>query len=378
MLNVFSSHSSTHFYRGQSSFIYTGDTLAFLALQPSAQSPTPFLSFRVDVLNSLIQSIRPQPVPFQPANLNKSASTASLPVSVSLPQSAEDLLNVTHSAHHQPALVVHVDKSAIDRSAVDKSALDKSPIDRSAIDKSTIEKPTIEKQVSEKSQNVEKVHSSSVFGMQVKGSASKLGAAEVMDVLGVKEPTAVLRVGRSYQPESFWRSLAPDACPAISREHFSISAVKQRSGSVGEDDMYNRRSGYRFYLCCNSLNGLAVLNPSSGGPSPAFLQKDTSGAAAYEIYQGTEIELAGIIRLVFHESLNSHNATVSTAAGSAPRSINFVPAAVLRPPVSVNTAHSVKGALGGSVAGSASASFIGDDESDIDDAFSKTGFRAAA
>ena len=316
--------------RGQSAFVYSGDVLAFLALQSGSTSPTPFLSFKVEMLNPLIQSIRPQPVPFQASNsangLSKSSSSASLPVAASMPQSADDLVNITHVAQ-----------------AVPEKAVIQMPIGPQAS-----------------------------FWLQVKNSKTN----EPIEALMVKEPSGVLKIGRSFQPESFWRSLAPDACPAISREHFSISATRQRSGSVVEDESMFKRSYYKFYLCCNSLNGLAVLNPllNTGGSSPVFLQKDTPGASAFEIFEGTEIELAGVIRLVFHESLNPHNGTVSTATGSGTRSINFVPAAVLRPPVSVNTAHSVKGAM---ATASASASFISDGEIEIDDAFSKTGFKAA-
>jgi hypothetical protein len=116
-----------------------------------------------------------------------------------------------------------------------------------------------------------------------------------------------------------------------------------------------------------------VLNPQQS--SPVFLQKDTPGASAYEIFDSSEVELAGSIKLVFRETLNSMAASASTASGT--RSINLVPAAVLKPPVSVLTAHSSKGPLHSSFTGSANASYIASDN-EIDDAFSKTGFRAAA
>lgn len=253
--------------------------------------------------------------------MTKSSSAGSLPVVASLPQSAEDLLNVTNA----------VDK-------VDRPLISAAP-------------------------------AQTAFWLQVKNTK------DISEPLSVKEPSGVLKIGRSFQPESFWRSLASEACPAISREHFSISAVRQRSGSVveGEDAFpASRGANYKFSLCCNSLNGLAVLNP--GADNPVFLQKDTPGASAYEIFDGTEIELAGVIRLVFREGLNPHNGTMSSAAGSGTRSINYVPAAVLRPPLSANSAASVKPGVN---AGSANASFLSDG-GDIDDVFFKTGFRAAA
>lgn len=215
------------------------------------------------------------------------------------------------------------------------------------------------------------------FWLQVKG------ASKPDDALTASEPSALLRVGRSFQPESFWRSLAPDACPAISREHFTVSALKQRSGSVllaefDDSSALSRPAGYKFFLCCNSLNGLAVINPQN--PTPVFLQKDSPGAGAFEIFDSAEIELAGSIRLVFRETLNQHHTTASSSSGSTAsgtRSINLVPAAVLKPPVNVVTAHSSKGPLHSSFTGSANASYIASDN-EIEDAFSKTGFRGAA
>jgi len=114
------------------------------------------------------------------------------------------------------------------------------------------------------------------------------------------------------------------------------------------------------------MNGVAVLNPPSLGDQevPVFLQKDSPGASNFEIFDGTQIELAGSIRLVFRESITGN--TGSTAASGPMRSINFAPA--LKPPMKI-------AAISSAVA-SASASFI--DDEDFDDAFSKTGFRPAA
>ena len=273
--------------KGQSSFVYTNDTIAFLALQQNAQSPTPFLTFRVEIVNPVIQSVRPQPLGGNTLAAKPSSSSAS-----SLP-GAPASLNV--SSVNEDSLILN--------SAVGTNG------------------------------------NGALFWLQLKNSTS------VDEGLVAPDPMTVIRVGRSYQPESFWRSIAPDACPAISREHFSI-ACTQNEKSVG--------GGYKFSVTCNSLNGLTVYTPS-----PVYLQKDNG---AVEIFDGTEIELAGVIRFVFKEILNPHHGTSSTAT----RSINYVPAAVLRPPVSFSKAVA-----------SASASFIGsaDEEDDPDDAFSKTGFR---
>jgi hypothetical protein len=140
------------------------------------------------------------------------------------------------------------------------------------------------------------------------------------------------------------------------------------------------KAGYRFFLNCNSMNGLAVLNPPSssscsvGTQVPVFLQKDSPGASNFEIFDGSQIEMAGSIRLVFRETLNTNPSLMSgstAATTSAARSIHFAPASVLKPPL---TAYVQKG----SAVASASASFIGDDEESPDDAFYKTGFRPAA
>ena len=302
--------------------MYGGDSIAFLALQPGTQSPSPFLAFKVEILSPLIQTLRPVPQP-APFKAPQTSSTASLPTPASLPQSAEslDVLNLTHVA------------------AASTVVTQRSP----------------------------------PFWLQVKGSNSPI------DVLTASEPSSVLRVGRSFQPESFWRSLAPDACPAISREHFTISAIKLRSGSIvglADDESARGAGGYKFVLCCNSLNGLAVLNPLSS--TPVFLQKDNPGAGAFEIFDSAEVELAGSIKLVFRETLSSHaNSGTSSSTACGTRSINLVPAAVLKPPVTVVAAHSSKGPLHASFTGSANASYIASDN-EIEDAFSKTGFRAAA
>jgi hypothetical protein len=186
------------------------------------------------------------------------------------------------------------------------------------------------------------------FSLQIKGVSAKT-LEEVC--LTATDPNAMIRVGRSHQPETFWRSLAPDACPAISREHFTVSAV------LGD------KGGYRFTLTCNSLNGLGVMPPMTA--NPVFLQKDNN--SSIEIVDGTEIELAGVIRFTFRDTLNT-GSTVAGSTSSGTRSINLVPAAVLRPPVHF-----------GKVTSSASASFIGSaDEDDPDDAFSKTGFKRGA
>lgn len=317
--------------KGQSAFVYSGDSIAFLALQQNAASPSPFLTFKVEILNPLIQAIRPVPVvpaaAGMAAGLPKSASTASLPAA---PASAGSLnSSLVSSAEENEVNVANVAPVRMERPA-----------------KTEAVKP-------ESARAVE----TGAFWLQVK---SKQGSEES---LSSAEPAGAIKVGRSFQPESFWRSLAPDACPAISREHFTITAMKARASSVVEEGMYNARASYRFLLACNSVNGLAVLNPNSG--NPVFLQKDSPGASAFEIFEGTEIELAGIIRFVFREALNPRAATAS-----ATRSINLVPAAVLRPPMSV---HTLKTPL--LLAGSASASFIGSDVEDPNDAFSKTGFR---
>jgi serine/threonine protein kinase len=279
--------------KGQSSFIYTTDTIAFLALQQSAQSPTPFLTFRVEILNPVIQSIRPQPA--LPAQAAVKSSTSS-------------------SSSSLPAAPASLNSSCIN----DESVLS--------------------------------CGSGPAFSLQLKSGG-------VINETSLCSPDAQtsLRVGRSYQPESFWRSIAPDACPAISREHFTISAT-------------SAEKGFKFILTCNSLNGLNVMNSNS--TSPVFLQKDNNGST--EIFDGTEIELAGVIRFVFRESLNptALRSVVIGSTSSGTRSINYVPAAVLRPPVNF-----------GKMTSSASASFIGsadEDEFDPDDAFSKTGFRRGA
>jgi serine/threonine protein kinase len=277
--------------KGQSSFIYTGDTIAFLALQQNAQSPTPFLTFRVEILNPVIQSIRPQPQA-NSTSAKPASSSSSLPMGPG---------SVNVSVMNEDSLILNTAAQAGN------------------------------------------------FWLQLKGSSV---ASEESSLLS-NDIGSMIRVGRSFQPEAFWRAIAPEACPAISREHFSISAV-------------NEKNGYRFMLTCNSLNGLTVASTSP----PVFLQKDNS---PFEIHDGAEIELAsGAIRFVFRETMNpSHGvggvSTVgSTSAGT--RSINYVPAAVLRPPVNFG---------GKTTTASASGSFIAsaDEDEDPDDAFSKTGFR---
>jgi len=276
--------------KGQSSFIYSGDSIAFLALQQNAQSPTPFLTFRVEILNPLIQAVRPQPVATNMSAAKPAASASSLPMG---PGSLNASMN-------EDSLILNT--------------------------------------------GVPSGNTSALFWLQVKGVTNNQEEAS----MSAYEISNIVKVGRSYQPETFWRSIAPEACGSISREHFSIACVSERVG-------------YRFMLTCNSLNGLTVSNTPN---SPVPLQKDSS---PFEIIDGAEIELAsGAIRLIFRESLNPHSASVgSTASGT--RSINYVPAAVLKPPVSFGSKLTSTG--------SASASFIGPDDDEVDDAFSKTGFR---
>lgn len=275
--------------KGQSSFVYSGDTIAFLALQQNAQAPTPFLTFRVDILNPLIQSIRPQPAIVSSQISAKPASSAA-----SLPAGPGSL---NASSINEDSLILNTGGS-----------------------------------------------SGPLFWLQVKGLSSNGEEAS----MSAYEVGSTIRVGRSFQPEAFWRSIAPEACGSISREHFTISAV-------------NEKGVFRFLLTCNSLNGLTVTNAHSNSVA---LLKDSSPV---EILDGAEIELAsGAIRLIFKENLHPHASTVgSTASGT--RSINYVPAAVLRPPVNFGSKMNSTS--------SASASFIAPDDDDPDDAFSKTGFR---
>ena len=370
-----------HLEKGQSSFIYSGDTISFLALQQSNSStPTPFLTLKVVILSGLIQSVRPKPKevpqPAQPvvaaasATSDSGGSARSLPEYIedgsartSPPHSSYNLLNVTCCASATPPPV-------------------EAPQQPPQAPPTRVPTPPMK--------NPSPIHPSQQvppsFGLEVKGKSH-----DAIDTLSVKDPQGVLRVGRTYQPESFWRQIAPEACPAISREHFSVSAMRPRSGSVTEEMMLGLPSSntrtYRFFLNCNSVNGLSVMNPptvnSVGTHSPVFLQKDSPGSSSFEIFDGSEIELAGSIKLVFRENLNRHNQpsslTTSTAASggvSAGRSVHMMPAAPLRPPISGASAKVIRNPF--QSASSASASFIGDDEIDFpDDAFSKTGFRAA-
>ena len=268
--------------KGQSSFVYSNDTIAFLALQQNAQSPTPFLTFKVEIVHPVIQSVRPQPIGGSVVAAAKLSSSAS-----SLPAAPASL---NASSINEDSLILN--------------------------------------------------NGGGLFWLQLKNSPTMV----LDEGLVAMDTTGVIRVGRSYQPEAFWRSIAPEACPAISREHFAIGCSST-----------NNSEKYKFSVTCNSLNGLTVYNPS-----PVYIQKDTG---PIEIVDGSEIELAGVIRFVFKEVLNhSHHGTSSTAT----RSINYVPAAVLRPPVNFSKATA-----------SASASFVGsaDEDDDPDDAFSKTGFR---
>ena len=326
--------------KGQSSFVYNGDTIAFLALQQNAQSPTPFLTFRVEILNALIQSVRPTPVA-PPPQIAKSASAASLPIPASagsLSETEENEMNITN-------VVSKAGNGGV---------------------KERLEKSERTERIEAKPEPV----APGAFWLQVKAWKPQQQLSECPESLVAADPMGQVKVGRSFQPESFWRSLAPDACPAISREHFTISAVRQRASSVVDESAFAAR-GYRFLLACNSLNGLAVLNPNAG--NPVFLQKDSPGASAFEIFDNAEIELAGIIRFVFKEALNPHAPATMASTASGTRSINVVPAAVLRPPMSVHTLGRTPILL----AGSANASYIASDGEDPDDAFSKTGFPRA-
>lgn len=285
-----------HLEKGQSAFVYQGDVISFLALPTGGNSvPQPFLSFRVDITNPVVQAVRPKAVPTSPSGLVRVASSHSIPEAASLNASAmysDDGVDVTH-----------------------------------------------------------------VGGSELVGGSNAMGSVHAFyliaksngEILGVKDPTVGLRVGRSFQSESFWRQLAPpEACPAISRDHFSINAVKEQSG-------------WKFYLTCNSINGLTLVSPNLS----VFITKDTPGV--HEISDGTGIELGGAIQFSFRENLNAQSVGSTEASKSS--------AAVLRPPIKfANSAVSSYAPLiqVGSVAGSLSSL---DNDDFPEDAFSKTGFR---
>ena len=368
-----------HLEKGQSSFIYTGDSISFLALQQSNSSvPTPFLKLKVTIISPLIQSVRPKPKEVaQPVATSESGGSAR-----SLPEYVEEGNASRVSPPHSSYNLLNVTCCAADPCEEQQQA----PV--------VIRAPTPPMVAPIK--NTSPAHPSHQalpsFYLEVKDRSH-----DPVETLYVKDPHSVLRVGRTHQPETFWRQIAPEACPAISREHFSITSMRPRSGSVTEEMMLGLPcSGtrtYRFFLNCSSVNGLSVMNPvtvkSVGSHSPVFLQKDSPGSSSFEIFNGSEIELAGSIKLVFRENLNHHasSLTASTAASgavSAARSVHLIPgvsvAAALRPPfIGMDGGASAKVVRHPfQSASSASASFIADEELDFpEDAFSKTGFRAA-
>ena len=294
-INSISVNDKVVLERGQSSFVYAGDRIAFLALVPGSSDPSAFLVFGVTVLQSqLIQAVRP--VAANNTN-NAPASAESLPENKSLDMSVVSSVGGENS----PANVAKEGLVCVPL-CVPPSVPVCAP-------------PSIPA-------NVPANVSAQTFCLHVYG-----GGGPVLEAPG----TGPLRVGRSFQSESFWRSLAPDACPAISREHFHI----------------NRCPGGGFSLCCTSMNGVAVRNV--GAAAPVLLNKD----ASVELLNGAEIELAGTIRLLFSVAGTRSAYTVSRAA--APFGSNKLRQAA-----------------------PTSGSFIGSEEDDDyfpDDVFAKTGFR---